>query len=73
MIVVDTTFKTDLINMPWKRNLSAFILLFLLEKLVLDWLRLFDTTSFTVTLITSTFYDMVNFLVILIVIIIFFG
>ena len=47
------------------RNLCCFILLSQGVKAVIDWLRLFDTTSFYVTLILRTVTDIGFFVLII--------
>ena len=42
-------------------------------KAILDWLRLFDNTSFYVTLILRTFTDIVYFLLILLLLLVYVG
>jgi len=55
------------------RVLSSFVFISQLAKLILDWLRLFNNTSFYVTLILQTINDIKEFTAILIIVIIYFG
>ena len=50
-----------------------FVLICQGAKAILDWLRLFDKTSFFVTLILQTFRDIVYFLLIMVVLLIYIG
>ena len=66
---------TDL-NMPRlieQRSFCTFILLSQGSKAVLDWLRLFDTTSFYVTLIIKTIIDIGSIAFIIVVILVYSG
>ena len=65
-VVLATMFgQYDSGNMVAIRNLCCFILLSQGVKAVIDWLRLFDTTSFYVTLILRTVTDIGYFVVII--------
>ena len=65
-VVLATMFGSyDSGNMVAIRNLCCFILLSQGVKAVIDWLRLFDTTSFYVTLILRTVTDIGYFVLII--------
>ena len=72
-VVVINLSESALLSKINQRNLSGFILLSMGLKAVIDWLRLFDVTSFYVTLITRTVYDIAYFGLILCVMILFIG
>ena len=55
------------------RTLCTFVLLSQGIKAIVDWLRLFDNTSFYVTLILRTFTDIVYFLLIILLLLIYIG
>ena len=55
------------------RTLCAFILLSQGSKAIIDWLRLFDQTSFYVTLILKTFTDIAYFLLIMVLLLLYVG
>jgi len=55
------------------RVLASFVFICQMVKLILDWMRLFDGTSFYVTLILQTIYDIRWFTIILFTVIIYFG
>ena len=50
-----------------------FVLIFQGMKVIIDWLRLFDNTSFYVTLILRTFTDILYFLLIILILLIYIG
>ena len=60
-------------SMLVKRDLCAFVLISQGIKMIIDWLRLFDNTSFYVTLIIRTFVDVAYFLLILLILLIYAG
>ena len=66
---------TDLhmLRLVEQRSFCTFVLLSQGCKAVLDWLRLFDTTSFYVTLITKTIIDIGSIAFIIIVILVYIG
>ena len=55
------------------RTLCAFIPLSQGSKAIIDWLRLFDQTSFYVNLILRTFSDIVYFLLIMVMLLVYVG
>lgn len=55
------------------RTVCCFILMSQGMKIIIDWLRLFDETSFYVTLILRTFVDIVYFLFIMLVLLVYVG
>ena len=61
------------LSMVLKREICVFVLLSQGIKFVIDWLRLFDKTSFYVTLILRTLADILYFMVFLLSILIYFG
>ena len=73
VIAVINLLKSDVISMVHQRNICCVILLSMGLKAVIDWLRLFDVTSFYVTLITRTVLDIAYFGLILLVMILFIG
>ena len=56
-----------------KREICIFVLLCQGIKFVIDWLRLFDKTSFYVTLIVRTIRDIAYFMIILMSMLFYFG
>ena len=56
-----------------QRSFCTFVLLSQGGKAVLDWLRLFDTTSFYVTLIIKTIIDIGSIAFIIVVILVYSG
>ena len=67
-ILLTNLFDVDLPIIIDKRILCIIVLLSQGVKAILDWLRLFDSTSFYVTLITMTIYD-IRYIALIIVII----
>ena len=59
--------------MSEKRNLCTFVVISQGMKAIVDWLRLFDNTSFYVTLILRTFIDILYFLLIMLILLFYFG
>ena len=59
--------------MEGKRTLCSFVLIGQCIKAITDWLRLFDSTSFYVTLILRTFVDIAHFLLITLILLIYLG
>ena len=55
------------------RTLCAFVLLSQGSKAITDWLRLFDQTSFYVTLILKTFTDIAYFMIIMTLLLLYVG
>ena len=55
------------------RTICAFIFLSQGSKAIIDWLRLFDQTSFYVTLILQTFVDITYFMLIMILLLLYVG
>ena len=55
------------------RTLATFVLLSQGIKMIIDWLRLFDNTSFYVTLIVRTFVDIAHFLLIILILLLYVG
>lgn len=53
--------------------MSTFVLICQCVKAIIDWLRLFDNTSFYVTLILRTFADIKYFLFILLLLLVYIG
>ena len=60
----------SVVNLP---NLQSSILISQRIKAIIDWLRLFDNTSFYVTLILKTFIDIVHFLLIILLLLVYVG
>ena len=60
-------------SMSEKRNLCAFVVISQGMKAIVDWLRLFDSTSFYVTLILRTFVDILYFMLIMLILLFYFG
>ena len=60
-------------RMTDKRLLCMGILICQGAKAIVDWLRLFDKTSFFVTLILQTFRDIIYFLLIMVVLLVYIG
>ena len=56
-VVVNNMTAIEATSMSVKRNLCTFVLISQGMKAIVDWLRLFDSTSFYVTLILKTFVD----------------
>ena len=54
-------------------NLQSSILISQGIKAIIDWLRLFDNTSFYVTLILKTLIDIVYFLLIILLLLVYIG
>ena len=59
--------------MTQNRTLCTFVLISQGMKAIIDWLRLFDNTSFYVTLILKTFIDIVYFLLIILLLLVYIG
>ena len=72
-IVLVHMFSTSEIDLTLERNLCAFIMISQGAKMVLDWLRLFDNTSFYVTLILKTIRDIGYIAVIIFIILVYIG
>ena len=72
-VVVSNMIGYDESSMLIKRDLCAFVLICQGVKMIVDWLRLFDNTSFYVTLIIRTFVDVAYFLLILLILLIYAG
>ena len=72
-IVIMTYIGMPIGDLSRLRVLSSFVFISQLTKLILDWCRLFDSTSFYVTLILQTMNDIKEFTFILFIIIIYFG
>ena len=72
-VVVSNMIGYDESSMLLKRDLCAFVLISQGIKVIVDWLRLFDNTSFYVTLIIRTFVDVAYFLLILLILLIYAG
>ena len=74
IFVVCACFGNMTILEPEKlRTLCAFILLSQGSKAIIDWLRLFDQTSFYVTLILKTFVDIGYFMLIMVLLLLYVG
>ena len=56
-IVVNNMAQSNLLDISHIRILSVFVIFSQGAKFVLDWMRLFDNTSFYVTLILKTIID----------------
>ena len=72
IIVINLFWKSG-IALEQERNLCAFVLISQGAKMVLDWLRLFDNTSFYVTLILKTIRDIGYIAVIIVIILVYIG
>ena len=72
-VILNNMTALDAIGMSAKRNLCMFVLISQGMKAIADWLRLFDGTSFYVTLILSTFVDIAYFLLITLILLIYIG
>ena len=69
---------TNLINYPlpdlaFQRVLAGLIILSQLVKLFFDWLRLFDSYAFFVSLITETMIDIKYFIIIYFMLLLYLG
>ena len=74
IVVVSACFgNMNLLDAEKMRTLCAFILLSQGSKAITDWLRLFDQTSFYVTLILRTFTDIAYFLFIMVLLLVYVG
>lgn len=60
-------------SMIQNRILCTFVLISQGMKAIIDWLRLFDNTSFYVTLILKTFIDIFYFLLIILLLLVYVG
>ena len=72
IIVINLFWKSG-IALEQERNICAFVLISQGAKMVLDWLRLFDNTSFYVTLIIKTIRDIGYIAVIIVIILVYIG
>ena len=72
-IVVSNVSSPNAPTIIDKRNVATFVLLGQGTKAVLDWLRLFDNTSFYVTLILKTIIDIGYIGMIIIIIFVYIG
>ena len=71
-IIVNHLLNTEITSMENQRVMAAFSTLFLWIK-VLDWLKLFDSTSFFIKLIEDTIADIGAFMIIVVVALFMFG
>ena len=72
-VVITTLQGPEASEMVHKRTLCTFVLICQGIKIIIDWLRLFDNTSFYVTLILRTFVDIAYFLLITLILLIYVG
>ena len=72
-VVVSNLQDQEASKMSEKRTLCTFVLISQGMKAITDWLRLFDNTSFYVTLILKTFIDIVHFLLIIFLLLVYVG
>ena len=72
-VIVSNLGDFDLTSVIYKRNLCTFVLISQGMKVIVDWLRLFESTSFYVTLILKTFTDIAYFLLIMLILLIYVG
>ena len=72
-VVVTNILDHNQERMITNRTLCTFVLLSQGNKAITDWLRLFDNTSFYVTLILRTFIDIVYFLLIILLLLVYVG
>ena len=72
-VVVSNLQDQEASKMSEKRTLCTFVLISQGMKAIVDWLRLFDNTSFYVTLILKTFVDIAYFLLIILLLLVYVG
>ena len=72
-VVVTNLQDQEASSMIQKRTLCTFVLISQGMKAIVDWLRLFDNTSFYVTLILKTFVDIAYFLLIILLLLVYVG
>ena len=72
-VVISNLKDQEASSMIQKRTVCTFVLLSQGMKAIIDWLRLFDQTSFYVTLILKTFVDISYFLLIILLLLVYIG
>ena len=60
-------------SINFQRSMASFIILCQASRFVLDWMKLFDITSFYVTLIIKTAEDIVGFSIVIIALLFYIG
>ena len=72
-VVITNLMGQEDSDMTLNRTLCTFVLIVQGIKMIIDWLRLFDNTSFYVTLIVKTFVDIAYFLLIILLLLVYVG